>query len=487
MSIHAIVCSMFNQRRALFLCVCSLALLASSGCMRWFVEEGVLEHCHVCLEGKGDQDGSDPDHAYAWENGEGVRKCLSRVMDGGAVHLAYSDKYTLDGTIRLEFSEAVDKSISIIGSGDPASGGDYGRSVPAASGQWPKIIGTRRTSDFGKGGNTFIRIEGGVASLTLSKLRLEKFNTVVSVGSRNRAYQPVTADISDLEVDYAREVISIFGPDKDSQFSNWTIRRIHAEGISKRLLRGEGLSDSTIEDIYANSMSPRGIHYKNDWAFLMHFDGPSHDIRIDRFIGKNPAQEQEKYANGDCFSCENDTKNFDLRNIMCFYPLDSGLDIKGTHHTVTNAAVFNFGNRAFRVWNGPVHLNNIIAAYSGFGDRVSDAPGANAGLWTMGETYVQNYTSLNNDAPCMIDEGGSIAVKDSLFMLTRGFLQNTLSPVFEADGKYEEKNVQHRWEDREADTHFPQDDDPQIMRGFRITSDIVKDTGAGFLGFDNKR
>ncbi|TVM19500.1 hypothetical protein DPQ33_03845 [Oceanidesulfovibrio indonesiensis] len=464
-----------------------LALLLSSGCSRWVVEEGVLEHCHVCLEGKGDQDGTAPGHAYAWDNGNGLRACLERVMDGGAVHLAHSDEYFLDGTIRLEFDDSEGKSIAIIGSGKSAPGGDYGRSVPSVSNEWPRIVGTRRTSDFGEGGNTFIRIEKGVANLTLSKLRLEKFNTVVSVGSRKRSTQPVTADIADLDVDYAREVISIFGPDKNARLSGWSIRRIHAQGISKRLLRAEGLSNSTVEDVYADSMSRRGVHYKNDWAFLLHFNGPSHDIQVNRFIGKNPAQEQEKYANGDCFSCENQTENISLRNVMCFYPMDSGFDIKGKNHTVTNAAVFNFGNRAFRVWNGPVHFDNIIAAYSGFGDRVSDARGSNAGLWTKGETSVRNYTSLNNDAPIMIDEGGSIKVEDSIYMLTRGFLHNTLSPVFEADGKYEEGNVIRKREDGEADTHFPRDDDPQIMRGFNITSNIVNEKGAGFLGFQGQR
>ncbi|MFW5733589.1 MAG: hypothetical protein ACOCWR_00870 [Oceanidesulfovibrio sp.] len=57
--------------------------------------------------------------------------------------------------------------------------------------------------------------------------------------------------------------------------------------------------------------------------------------------------------------------------------------------------------------------------------------------------------------------------------------------VFEADGKYEEKNIVHRFEGREADTQFPQDDGSQIVHGLKITSGIVENTGAGFLGLQN--
>lgn len=461
-----------------------LGLMLLTSCSWLFREESVLNDCYVSLEGSGEHNGSSAKNAYAWDNGDGLRVCLERLADGGVAHLAYSDNYTLDGTIVVESRGGSPKAVAIEGSGEPARGGDYGRSVPLSSDAWPKITGTRSVSQFNEGGNTFIRIEGGISRFSLCRLRLDKFNTVLSVGSRNREYDAVQGNIEDIDVDYAREVISIYGPDHNAKFSGWNVKRINAQGVSKRLIRAEGLSNSTLEDIYADTVSQSGIHYKNDWAFLIHFDGPSHDNVIRRFIGKNPMQERKKYANGDCFTCERDTSNFTLQNVMCFHPLDAGFDMKGANHTVQNAAVFNYGNRAFRIWKGPVYLDNVIAAFSGLGEEVSQAAGSNAGIWSGGEAHVSHYTSLNNDTPCMIDYGGSIYMKDSLYMLTQGFLHESLNPTFESDGKYEESNVIRREEERETDTHFPQDTDPQIMHGFRVTFDIVKKQGVGFQGFD---
>ncbi len=469
-------------------CTClpfCLLLLFLAGCTPLRIEGSAVSNCYVAKSGAGENNGAAPEHAYAWNHGGGLKRCLEQIKDGGVVHIAYAEDYVLKRDIRLNFK--TNKRISIVGSGKPARGGDYGRSVPSASRHWPRIIGTRSFSDFGHGGNNFIRILSGVPSIRMQRLRLERFNVVLSIGSRKQKPAPVQATLMDMEVDTVREVFSISAPkpDYDAGFSNWDVRRVHAQGVSKRFLRADGLSNSIIEDVYADTVSATGIHYKNDWPFLIHFGGASTNNVVRRFIGKNPVQETEKYGNGDCIVCEKETSHITLEKVMCFSPMDAGFDIKGRHHSVTDGAVFNYGNRAFRVWHGPVHLHNIIAGYSGLGDEVSKAPGSNAGVWNRGEAIVSNYTSLNNHAPIMV-HGGSLTVKDSAYILTQGFEHMSLSPALYENGRYEEHDVRRLQNNRtKAGTHFPTDKTPQIMHGFGIAQDATKD-GIGFLGFESR-
>jgi hypothetical protein len=433
-----------------------LAALLTSSC-NGNTRERPLESrydCYISETGSGKLDGTSLDNAYPWSNGDGLRSCLSEVAPGDTIFLAYSSNYELSERISWDVSGLPDKPIILLGEGRSARSGGFGQSVIESHDQWPTITGTRAIEKSGKDGSSFLKFEHGISHVQVRNLNLNRFNNVIVAGDEDSESRNQAITISDVYVEYAREVISIFGADSNSGSEDWALSRIYAVGISKRLVRAEGLRDSTFSDIYVDTQSPEGHIYFDDWPFLFHFDGPSQNIEVVRAIAKNPGVRRDNYDNGDCFTTESETSNITFDSVRCFDAFDAAFDLKGKNHIVKNAIAFRIGNRAFRIWDGPVTIQNAIAGFDGQGEYTDEARGSNSAIWAKGSVKIENFTSINNTRPYLL-EGGKIEISNSILALSQDYADQSLEAQYEGDGEVQESNVL-RWVENEQgqNPHF---------------------------------
>ena len=400
--------------------------------------------CYISEQGDGGQNGTSLSDAYAWSNGEGLKTCLAGVEAGDTIYLAYADNYQLTEPIWWDKSGTPDQPITLKGAGDPAVGGEFGQSVLTARDQWPIITGTRSPTESGQGGTDFLRFGPDVSYVTVQNLNLNRFNSVFTAGDSDEQFRNSHMTVSDISVEYAREVVSVFGDDDNSGAESWDVSRIYALGVSKRMVRSEGMQNSVFSDLYVDTKSPQGEIFWDDWPLLFHFSGPSQNIEVTRAIAKNPGQREDNYDNGDCFSTESDTSYITFQSVRCFDAFDAALDLKGHHHVVENAIAFRIGNRAFRVWQGPVTIRNAIAGFDGQGEHTQEARGSNAALWVRGDADVEHFTSINNTRPYLI-EGGHIKISDSIIALDRHYADRSLDAEYEEPGEVEETDTVMRW------------------------------------------
>jgi hypothetical protein len=400
--------------------------------------------CYISESGAGERSGLSFSHAYAWSNGEGLERCLADVHPGETIYLQYSDDYHLTEPIQWHKSGTADQFITLRGAGEPAAGGAFGRSVLQARDRWSTITGTRSTTDGGEGGNNFLQFDPGVSYVKIQNLNLHRFDTVFLAGNSEESFRNHHIVLSDLSVDYAREVIGIHGKDDNAEAEFWQVSRIYALGVSKRMVRAEGLQNSVFSDLYVDTKSPEGKIFWDDWPLLFHFDGPSQAIQVIRSIAKNPGQRDDTYDNGDCFTTESDTSNIEFESVQCFDAFDAAFDLKGTDHRIHHAIAFRIGNRAFRVWHGPVTITNAIAGFDGQGDYTQDAQGSNAAIWAQGEVTVEHFTSINNTRPYLL-EGGQINISKSIIALDRHHADQSVDAESESEGTVEETDTVVRW------------------------------------------
>jgi hypothetical protein len=401
--------------------------------------------CYISNQGDGLRSGSTRTNAYAWSNGEGLEQCLADVLPGDTIFLAYSDSYQLSNRIEWNKSGRPGRFITLLGEGTTASGGDFGQSVLRVQGQWPRITGTRSTTEGRKGGSSFLRFGQDVSYVQVQNLNLHRFNTAFLFGDRERQFRNHHIFLSDIYVEYAREVISIFGQNENSGAEFWNVNRIYALGISKRMIRAEGLKNSVLSDLYVDTQSPQGQIFFDDWPLLLHFSGPSQNILVERTIAKNPGQRKDNYDNGDCFTTESNTSYIRFDTVRCFDAFDAAFDLKGQNHQVENAIAFRIGNRAFRIWDGPVTIRNAIAGFDGQGQYTREAMGSNAAIWAKGKVDVERFTSINNTTPYLLD-GGHIKISASIIALTRFYADRSLEAHYEGErGTVEEDGTVVRW------------------------------------------
>ncbi|MEL6814549.1 MAG: hypothetical protein AAFP03_07020, partial [Cyanobacteria bacterium J06598_3] len=204
--------------------------------------------------------------------------------------------------------------------------------------------------------------------------------------------------------------------------TDWVGSNLHVLGVSKRVVRAEGLQNSTFQDITADVQDSAGQMHWDDWPLLFHFTGPSQNVIVERAIARNPVQRTGKaYDNGDCYTSEQYTNNLTFRSAHCLEAFDAAFDLKGGPHFIEDAIALRIGNRAFRVWDGPVYIKNALAAYDGDGEHTSSALGSNAAIWVRGEAVVEDFTSLSSTQPFILAESGqgcgSLMLSDSLVLL----------------------------------------------------------------------
>ena len=401
-------------------------------------------NCYISEQAVGEQDGTSLSNAYSWSNGDGLRRCLADVEAGDTIYLASANNYQLTEPIRWDKSGTLDHPITLKGAGDAAPGGAFGKSVLDVRENWPIITGTRSPTEGEQGGTDFLRFNSGVSYVAIQNLNLNRFNGVFTAGNSDEQSQNSHITLSDIYVEYAREVVSVFGEDDNAGAESWNVSRIYALGISKRMVRSEGMQNSVFSDLYVDTKSPQGEIFWDDWPLLFHFSGPSQNIEVTRAIAKNPGQRDDNYDNGDCFSTESDTSYITFQSVRCFDAFDAALDLKGQHHVVENAIAFRIGNRAFRVWQGPVTIRNAIAGFDGQGEHTRDARGSNAALWVRGDVDVEHFTSINNTRPYLL-EGGHIKISDSIIALDRQYADRSLDAEYEEPGEVEETDTVMRW------------------------------------------
>lgn len=456
-----------------------LVILSSSFCASSSRGYG----CYISEQGAGEHNGTSSSHAYAWANGEGLRRCLTHVEAGDTIYLAASENYQLTEPIQWNKSGEPNRPITLRGAGAAASGGDFAQSVLQARAQWPTITGTRSPTEGADGGTNFLRFGSGVSHVTIQNLNLHRFNSVFVAGSTEGQFRNQHITLSDIYVEYARQVVAIFGKDDTSGADAWDVRRIYALGISKRMVRSEGLQNSVFSDLYVDTKSPQGQIFWDDWPLLFHFTGPSQNIEVTRAIAQNPGQRKDNYDNGDCFATEADTSNITFRSVRCFDAFDAAFDLKGRNHLVENAVAFRIGNRAFRVWHGPVTIRNAIAGFDGQGEYTREARGSNAALWVKGDASVEHFTSINNTRPYLL-EGGRIQISKSIIALDRQHQDRSVEADYEGEGTVEETDTVMRWIEAQ-EGRDPEFRNPSNVNWNGEGSDFDSQTYGDRLGFKN--
>ncbi|MGC1308490.1 MAG: hypothetical protein WA885_14795 [Phormidesmis sp.] len=429
--------------------------------------------CYVSEQGTGDRTGTTPDNSLPWESGQGVETCLDRAVAGTTIYVSPGE-YTIAERIRWTKSGAPGQPIRLIGAGDRAIEGTFGLSVLAARGQWPTVRGTRPqtySTDTVSYGSDFIQLAEGVSHIEISNFNLFDFRKVIEAdATRNQ-----DVAIANLYVENIRHLLSITAGCEETACTadtsaDWRGENLYVLGVSKRVLKAEGLRNSTFKDIYADVKDSNGQMHWDDWPLLFHFTGPSEQILVERTIVKNPVQHTDKpYDNGDCYTAEKHTANLTFRSALCFEAFDAAFDLKGGPHLVEDAIALKIGNRAFRVWDGPVTIKNSLAAYDGYGEYTQSAAGSNAAIWVRGEAIVEGFTSLNSTRPFILDgqngQCGLLSLSDSLIVLdtqsstqggtqggTQGEGDRTLQPQTECSSSPPigasviETNVQYRSE-----------------------------------------
>jgi hypothetical protein len=380
--------------------------------------------CYVSLQGAGNLSGDSLGNALAWQDGGGVETCLAKAEPGETIYVAPGE-YTLSDRILWQTSGAPGQPIRLIGAGAGAASGDFSQSVRSARGQWPTVRGDRPQTyspETADQGSDFIQLDEGVSHVAIANFNLLNFRKVIDADRNgNRA-----VGISNFYAENIRHLLFITSGCGESACegtpTGWQASNLYILGVSKRVLQAEGVKDSTFQDIYADVRDSAGQMHWDDWPLLFHFTGVSENILVERTIAQNPVQRTDKaYDNGDCYTAEKDTANLTFRAAHCFEAYDAAFDLKGGPHFVEDAIALKTGNRAFRVWDGPVYIKNSLAAYDGEGEYTQDALGTNAAIWIRGEAIVENFTSLNSTRPFILagdsEDCGELTLSDSLMVL----------------------------------------------------------------------
>jgi hypothetical protein len=291
---------------------------------------------------------------------EKLQRCLDSAKPGETIELL-PGQYQGKTPLIWSRSGTEQKPITLQGTGPEAKEGDWGRSVLKTYKKWPVI-------------SNFTMNFQGNDHITVKRLHVSSIAGNVAFKLRGTA----NVSISDLYVvgggKNTTEVFSTFGGAREL-----SLRRVYATQVGKRFLRGQPLIDAEITDTYADAM----INGKpsNNWTFLYHFEDGSKNIKLNRTIGKNPAETSKKYHNGDCYASERNTSNIAFSKSWCFDAMDSGFDLKGINHKIDQAIVVRAGNYSYRIWNGPVQITNSAAVFGGKGQYTCTASHGYKSLW----------------------------------------------------------------------------------------------------------
>lgn len=419
--------------------------------------------CYVSPDGSGTRSGERANSALAWQNGEGVKTCLARSAPGGTIYVA-AGEYALSDRIVWDKSGTPDRPIRLVGSGPEAIADTYGQSVLAVRDQWPTIRGDRPypySPQTAGDGSDFIQLGEGVSHVEISNFNLFDFHRAINADSAGNQ----SIRIKNLYAENIRQLMFVEAGCAETSCNplitaaDWDVSNLYVLGVSKQVVRTVGLRDSTFRDIYADVRDSNGQMHWDDWPLLFHFTGPSEQILVERTLAKNPVQHTGKaYDNGDCYTAEEHTANITFRGAHCLEAYDSAFDLKGGPHFIEDAIALKVGNRAFRVWDGPVAIRNALAAYDGDGEYTQAAEGSNAAIWVSGEAIIDGFTSINSTRPFIMakvgDRCGALNLSNSLMVLDQENAEGrSLEPDSECDqASSVETNVRYQTNNIPAQT-----------------------------------
>lgn len=356
----------------------------------WAASNAEATTRYISTTGGGTGDGSSATNALPFADGVGFNTALSASSAGDEIRFARGT-YTMKAQMIVNKSGAPGHPITISGDGTDKD-------------SWPNFVGTRQipsssSQSASQAGIHCFNLAANVSYITFTNLRADRFNRIIS--ARNFNNHGIT--IVNIYGDWIRETIYSDG-DADCLVGyicpngshDWVIDNLQADHVAKKLIRVDnGGHDWTISNCRAN-----GNNLVDDFPIYYHFGGIgiAYNITVTNSTGTSGGEARPTdYDNGDCFATEAFTTNIAFDHDGCFDMLDSGFDLKGGPHTVTNAVSFRNGHFGFRFWNA-VMATNIIAGFSKEGLLTQHATGGGNGraLQIGGYSVVDFMTDINN-------------------------------------------------------------------------------------------
>lgn len=381
------------------------------------------EDCYVAPTVQGTGTGTSAANAKAiGTSGEGIETCLSGFTidaTNDTVHLA-AGTYSVTSGINLDISGTVTNQFIIETDGASAAT-SLSDLVTTKRLTYATLVGAREFPttevNISTGNNMFV-FGANVDYITVRRLNFKN----ILRGFRAALNGNNAITISDIYVDNVREFISVVG-DSSCDLSTdkvyacpagnsdtWDVDRIYGIGVSKMLIRLEGCSNSTFNDLYGTNQDRHGNIIFDDFGAMFYQDGASvGNAFTDCECHHSSQVSGTSFDNGDCFLSENTVTNTAYLRCFAFDAFDAGFDIKGTGHTITDSGAFRNGHFGIKAWH-TLTVTNFISGFSKLGTytQYSNGYGTNHCIQPVGRITATRLTCINNEgAAYLFDQIGN--------------------------------------------------------------------------------